>query len=95
MCAMATRFVRIPVTKDDALTEALDRVKTLEEGKPMATLVHDLAIRGADALVEEKRDRAAQLEWVAEATSSPRALWDLDVMERIDELAWGMSPETE
>lgn len=91
---MATRFTRIPVTKDDALTDALDRVKALEEDKPMATLVHDLAIRGADALIEEKRDRAAQLAWVAEVTSSPRALWDLDAMERIDELAWGIPPET-
>lgn len=91
---MATRFVRIPVTKDDALSEALDRAKALEEDKPMATLVHDLAIRGANALVEEKRDRAEQLAWVAEATSSPRALWDLDALERIDELAWGIPPET-
>jgi hypothetical protein len=57
--------------------------------------VHDLAIRGVDALIEEKRDRAAQLAWVAEATSLPRALWDLDVMERIDELAWGIPPATE
>lgn len=91
---MATRFARIPVTKDPALAAALDRVTPLvEAGKPTATLVHDLAIRGADALVEEKQERARQLAWVAEVTTSGEPPWDLEVMERIDELAWGIPPE--
>jgi hypothetical protein len=91
---VATRFDRIPVTKDLALAEALDRVTPLiESGKPTATLVHDLAIRGAEALVEEKQERARQLAWVAEVTTSPHLLWDPEVAERIDELAWGIPPE--
>jgi hypothetical protein len=93
---MATRFTRIAVTKDPALADALDRVAPfMDSAKPAATLVHDLAIRGADSLMEEKRDRAAQLAWVAEATTSPNPPWDREVLERIDELAWGIPPETE
>lgn len=91
---MATRFDRIPVTKDPALAAALDRVTPLiGTGRPTATLVHDLAIRGADALVEEQRDRARRLAWVAEVTTSGEPPWDPEVMERIDELAWGISPD--
>jgi hypothetical protein len=93
---MATRFARIAVTKDPALADALDRVAPfVDSDKPTATLVHDLAIRGVDALVEEKRDRTAQLAWVAKATTSPNPAWDREVLERIDELAWGIPPETE
>jgi hypothetical protein len=91
---MATRFDRIPVTKDPALAAALDRVTPLVgAGKPTATLVHDLAIRGADALVEERQDRARELAWVAEVTTSGEPPWDPEIMERIDELAWGIPPE--
>lgn len=91
---VATRFDRIPVTKDLALAEALDRVRPLiGAGKPTATLVHDLAIRGADALLEEKQGRAKQLAWVAEVTTSGEPPWDREIMERIDELAWGISPQ--
>jgi hypothetical protein len=91
---VATRFDRIPVTKDPALAAALDRVTTIVgAGKPMATLVHDLAIRGADALVEEQQDRARELAWVAEATTSGEPPWDPKILERIDELAWGIPPE--
>jgi hypothetical protein len=91
---VATRFDRIPVTKDPALAAALDRV-TLIVGacKPTATLVHDLAIRGADALVEEKQDRTRELAWIAEVTTSGEPPWDPEIMERIDELAWGIPPE--
>lgn len=92
---MATRFVRIPVTKDKALSEALDRVKALEEGKPMATLVHDLAIRGADVVVEERRKRERRLAWVAQATTSAKSPWDETVLAHIDELAWGLATDSE
>lgn len=93
---MATRFDRIPVTKDLALSAALDRVTPLiGAGKPTATLVHDLAIRGADAFVEEQDRRSKQLAWVAEVTTSTETPWDLEVLERIDELAWGVPPRAE
>lgn len=93
---MATRFARIAVTKDPALAEALERAAPLLEGpKPAARLVHDLAIRGAEALVEQRSDRAKELAWLARATSSPNPPWDREVLERIDELAWGIPPESE
>jgi hypothetical protein len=91
---MATRFDRIPVTKDPALAEALDRARPLiGVDKPTARLVHDLAIKGADAVVEERRRRAEQLAWVAEVTTAPQTPWDCEVLERIDELAWGITPD--
>jgi hypothetical protein len=94
MLGMATRFDRIAVTKDPALAAALDRATALAgAGKPAATLVHDLAIRGADALVEEERRRTQQLAWAAKVTTSPQTPWDPEVVERIDELAWGVTPE--
>ncbi|MFZ1155056.1 MAG: hypothetical protein WAN93_09150 [Solirubrobacteraceae bacterium] len=93
---MATRFDRIPVTKDLALAAALDRVIPLiGTNKPTATLVHDLAILGAEAFVEEQDLRSKQLAWVAEVTTSPETPWDLEVLEQIDELAWGIPPQAE
>lgn len=92
---MATRFNRIAVRKDPALAAALDRATPLiGAGKPAATLVHDLAIRGADALVEEQHSRTRRLAWVAKVTTSPKTPWDPEVVERIDELAWGIASET-
>lgn len=90
---MATRFVRIPVTKDPSLADALDRVKLLEGDKPAATLVHDLAIRGAEAILEEHRQRKELLAWVAEAMTAPESPWDEEILGRIDELAWGAEPK--
>jgi hypothetical protein len=91
---MAMRFDRIPVRKDPALAEALDRARPLiGPGKPTATLVHDLAIRGADALVEERRRRAEQLAWAAEVTTAAQTPWDRKSLERIDELAWGIAAD--
>lgn len=91
---VATRFDRIAVTKDPALAAALDRATALVgAGKPAATLVHDLAIKGVDALVEEQHRRAEQLAWVAKVTTSPQTPWDPEVVERIDELAWGAATE--
>jgi hypothetical protein len=91
---MATRFDRIPVTKDPALSEALDRARPLiGTDKPAARLVHDLAIKGADAVVQERRSRAERLAWVARATTAPQTPWDREILERIDELAWGIAPD--
>lgn len=84
------------MTKDHALAGALERVAPfMNADKPAATLVHDLAILGVDALIEERRNRAAQLAWVAEATTSPNPPWDREILERIDELAWGIPHESE
>jgi hypothetical protein len=87
---MPTRFPRIPVTKDLALAEALDRVTPLvEPEQPAATLVHDLAIRGAEALLVEHRRQADAIERLIERSTSADPGFDVDVAQRIDELAWG------
>lgn len=84
-----TRFVRIPVTKDLALADAMARVAPLlDADQPAATLVHDLAIRGADALLDEHRRRADAIERLIERSTSPDPGFDVDVAKRIDELAW-------
>jgi hypothetical protein len=91
---VATRFDRIPVTKDHALAEALDRARPLiGPEKPTARLVHDLAIKGAEAVVQERRRRAEQLAWAAQVTTAAETPWDGEILERIDELAWGMATD--
>jgi hypothetical protein len=84
-----TRFARIPVTKDLALAEAMDRVSPLiASNQPAATLVHDLAIRGADALLAEHRRQTEAIEHLIERSTSADPGFDVDVAQRIDELAW-------
>lgn len=88
---MPTRFTRIPVTKDSALAEALDRVAPLlEPDRPTASLVHDLAIRGAEAMLAERQHDAEGIERLIERSTSTDPGFDVDVAGRIDELAWGL-----
>jgi hypothetical protein len=88
---MPTRFTRIPVTKDHALAEALDRVAPLliEPDQPAASLVHDLAIRGAEAMLAERQQDAESIERLIEHSTSTDPGFDIDIAQRIDELAWG------
>lgn len=89
---MPTRFVRIPVTKDLALAEALDRVAPLvEPNRPAATLVHDLAIRGAEELLAEHGRQADAIERLIERSTSTDPGFDVEVVQQIDELAWGLT----
>lgn len=86
---MPTRFARIPVTKDQALAEAIDRVAPLVgSGQPTATLVHDLAIRGADALLAEHAGQEDAIERLIARSTSADPGFDVDVARHIDELAW-------
>jgi hypothetical protein len=85
-----TRFARIPVTKDPALAEALDRVAPfVKPDQPAASLVHDLAIRGAAAMLTERQRDAEGIELLIERSTSADPGFDVDVARRIDELAWG------
>jgi hypothetical protein len=87
---MPTRFARIPVTKDQALADALDRVAPLvEPDRPAASLVHDLAIRGAEAMLAERQQDAECIERLIEHSTSTDPGFDVEVAQRIDELAWG------
>jgi hypothetical protein len=88
---MPTRFARIPVTKDLALAEALDRVAPLVgPDQPAATLVHDLAIRGAEELLAEHGRQADAIERLIDRSTSTNPGFDVEVAQQIDELAWGM-----
>jgi hypothetical protein len=87
---MPTRWKRIPVAEDPELKEALaEAAPYLPENVPQARLVHDLAVRGARALVEEHREIGKGIEALVAFTTERRDLVDWDVLERIDELAWG------
>lgn len=83
-----TKHQRILVTKDAELADALARVESLFDETPTATIVHDLAVRGADAMLNEEERRRAAIERLIEWSTGDDFL-DRDVLERIDELAWG------
>lgn len=84
---MPTKHQRIAVVKDPSLAQALARVAPFYEGVAVATVVHDLAVKGAEATV---RERAAQDEAIENlvALSTHGDSLDWDVLESIDERAW-------
>ena len=86
---MPTKHPRIPVTADAALAGALARVAPYTGALPAARLVHDLAIRGADAVVADADRRQRSLERLADVSTGEAPLLDLAVLDRVDELAWG------
>ena len=87
---MPTKHRRIPVTKDPELAEALARVAPFFDGAPAARVVHDLAIKGAEALVEEERERKEAIErLVAWSTGEDDDSLDRELLENVEELAWG------
>ena len=83
-----TKYQRIPVTNDPELAEALARVQPYYAGEPKARVVRNLAIKGAEAVVGEQRNREAALERLVAVSTERQDLIDWDVLERIDELAW-------
>ncbi len=85
---MPTQWRRIPVTSDPELTEALTRVAPYFAGAPTARVVHDLAVRGADALVQEQEQLDAGIERLVAFSTQRRDLIDWNVLDQIDELAW-------
>jgi hypothetical protein len=88
---MPTSHRRIPVTEDPALAEALDRAAAVSDpGVPTATLVHDLAIRGAQALLAERRDDSHAIERLVRRSISEDPGYDRDVLQ-VDRLGWGQS----
>ncbi|HTR89211.1 MAG TPA: hypothetical protein VMG62_03765 [Solirubrobacteraceae bacterium] len=51
--------------------------------------MHDLAIRGAEAMLAERQKDAEDIERLIERSISTDPGFDVDVARRIDELAWG------
>jgi hypothetical protein len=85
---MPTKHQRIPVTNDPDLADALRRVEPHFQGAPAARIVHDLAIKGAEAMEREQDERAKAMEDLLFLFTKPNDSLDLDVLKRIDELAW-------
>jgi hypothetical protein len=86
---MPTKHERIAVVRDGDLHSALERIAPLvAPGTRPATLVHDLAIRGAEALLAEHDRRQAALRDLADRSVQPDPGFDREVLARIDELAW-------
>jgi hypothetical protein len=86
---MPTPHKRIPVTQDPELSEALHRVAPFYPETAPARLVHDLAVKGAEAVVEERRVADDAIEQLIAFSTARTGLIDWDVLDRIDELAWG------
>jgi len=85
---MPTNWKRVNVTNDPELRDALQRVAPYFRGAPAARVVHDLAVRGAEAVVREHQERDAAIERLVAFSTGRDAAIDWDVLERIDELAW-------
>lgn len=83
---MPTKHPRVNVTKDPDLAAAIARARPLLNGAPEATIVHDLAIRGADALVQDEARRQELLEELLAWSLGDDM--DRETLLRIDELAW-------
>jgi hypothetical protein len=86
---MPTSHPRIAVTKDAALAEALDSVAPYFPGKRPATIVHELAVKGAEAVINERKAQDEAIQRLIEMSTQRDSSLDWDVLERIDEHAWG------
>jgi hypothetical protein len=84
-----TKHPRIPVTNDARLAEALARVAPYFRGAPTATVVHELALKGAETLERERAERERALKRLVAFSTNREDLIDWDVLESVDELAWG------
>jgi len=90
---LPTHHDRIAVTKDPELAEAMERVAPLvPAGVKPATLVRDLAVRGADALLADARDDHAALERLIARSTSDDPGYDRELLGDIDREAWGLEP---
>lgn len=83
-----TRHPRISVTNDPELDAAITRARIWMDSAPEATIVHDLAIRGADALAQDEKLRREALDRLARWATDPDSSMDRETLLRIDELAW-------
>jgi hypothetical protein len=87
---MPTQHRRISITEDPELAAALRAVAALAPETPRpARLVRDLAIRGADAVLAERREREAALERLVDWSTNPSSGMDRDVLLHGRDAAWG------
>lgn len=86
---MPTKHERIAVTKDPELSAALQQIAgVVEPGTKTATLVRDLAIRGAEALLAERRDRQGAVDRLIARSRAEDPGFDREVLAGLDDEAW-------
>lgn len=83
---MPTKHPRIAVVNDDELAGALASVRRFFDGTPASRVVHDLAVQGAQALLDEDERRRKSIERLIEWSTGPDM--DRDAL-REREQAWG------
>lgn len=88
---MPTKHPRVNVTKDPVLAAAIARARPLMNGAAEATIVHDLAIRGADALIADEERRQAALESLLAWSLGDDM--DRELLRNIDAIGWRHPPE--
>lgn len=86
---MPTSWRRIAVTEDPELKEALDRVAPLFPDAGAARIVRDLALRGAESLLNDREREDEAIEALVALSTRRWDVIDWDVLERVEELAWG------
>ena len=85
---MPTRWNRIPVTEDPELADALARVEPFFPDVSPARLVHDLAVKGAEAVAKEQATADEAIERLIELSTTDAGFIAPDMLEEIDR-AWG------
>lgn len=85
---MPTKHPRINVTKDPELAQAIARSRPLLNGTGEATIVHDLAIRGAEALAADDERRAKAIEELVRLSTDPDSELDRAALLDVRRTAW-------
>ena len=86
---MPTRYPRVPVTVDEPLGRALARVEEVRGATVQrARLLRELALRGAEVVLEEERGRREALERLADVSTSADPPFDRAVLARVRDEAW-------
>ena len=84
---MAARPESIVVPKDPALAAALARAAALAEpGTSESTLLRDLAVSGAENLMERPDPTPEQIQRVIDQWMSSDPPWDRELLERLDDV---------
>ncbi len=85
---MPTKHPRINVTNDAELAAAISRARPLMDGAAEATIVHNLAIRGAAALAGDIARRRESIEELVALTTDPDSDLDRETLLNVRRTAW-------
>jgi hypothetical protein len=87
---MPTKLPRIAVVPDTELDQALASIRELiGSDRPAAAQVHDLAVKGAEALIADAEHRRRLRLELNDMAISEQPPWDREVLREIDRLGWG------